>query len=172
MRKFTGFLFRKLDAAIVKAAGWKHIPNSDTNFMYMCPYKYKGATIMLKDGTAVKKGDWIAELHLDNRELKKLDTSYASLIRLYKGELKALKNCFRQGAYPDIKAVFGITVFHEIAARQGFTVLDIRSTAKRFLGSLWENILRLALQKENNKVRKRFVVSKECWISRDQIMSA
>lgn len=172
MWKAAGFLLRKLDSAIVRTAGWKHIPNSDTGFMYMCPHKYKGATIILKDGTAVNKGDWIAELHLDNKGLKRLDTSYASLIRLYKGELKALKSCFSQGLYPDIKAVFGITVFHEIAVRQGYTVLDIRSPVKKFFVSLWENILRLAYHKKINKRGKKFVISKECWISRDQIMNS
>lgn len=57
MRKMLGFLLRRLDSAIVKAAGWKHIPHSDTDLMYMSIYKYKGPAITLSDGTAVKRGD-------------------------------------------------------------------------------------------------------------------
>lgn len=171
MNKIISLFLSKLDSAIVKAAGWKHIPHSDTNFMYINPYKYKGSEITLADGTTINKGDLIAELHLDNKTLMALDTSYTSLIKLLKGELKSLQQCFSSEPYSDIKAVFGITVFYEIAARQGFTVLDISSKAKRLLWSLWENILRLAFRKRNNRVRKKFIMSKECWISRNQILA-
>lgn len=169
MKNTVSYILGKLDSAIVKIAGWKHIPCSSSNFMYISPYRYKGPTILLKDGTVINKGDWIAELHLDNKGLKALDTSYVNLIRLLRGELKALKSCLVYEPYSNIKAVFGITVFYEIAARQGFTVIDISNTGKRFFGSLWENILRTAFQKRNKKARKKFIVSKECWISREQI---
>lgn len=169
--KFSLFM-SKLDSAIVKNSGWQHIPHSSTNFMYINPYKYKGSLITLADGTTINKGDWIAELHLDNKKLKLLDTSYTSLIRLLRGELNSLRHCFDFEPYSNIKAVFGITVFYEIAARQGFTVLDINSSVKRFLWSSWENILRLALRKTNRMARKRFIISKECWISKDQILNA
>ncbi len=168
-RIISSFLY-KIDSTIVKGAGWKHIPHSNTNFMYISQYKYRGPQIKLTDGTVISKGDWIAELHLDNKGLKALDTSYTSLIRLLKSELLALRNCLMEEQYSNIRAVFGITVFYEIAARQGFTVLDISSTIKRFLWSLWENILRLAFQRKNRKPGKRFVLSKECWISKEQVL--
>lgn len=170
MNGIISSFLHKLDSAIVKGAGWKHIPCSDTNFMYISQYKYRGPLITLADGTVISKGDRIVELHLDNKKLKALDTSYTSLIRLLKGELRSLQSCFMDEQYLNIKAVFGITVFYEIAARQGFTVLNIRSILKRFFWSLWENILRLAFQKNSKKVKRRFVMSKECWISRNQVI--
>ena len=170
MKNIIHFILSKLDSFIVKAAGWKHIPHSDTNFMYVNLYKYKGLAITLTDGTIIEKGDCIPEFHLDNKRLKGLDTSYTSLIRLLKGELKALGNCIRYEPYSKIKAVYGITVFYEIAARQGFTVLDMKNIMKRYLWSLWENILRLSFQKRNKRARKRIIMSKECWISRGQIL--
>jgi hypothetical protein len=170
MNRITSSFLYRLDSVIVKAAGWTHIPHSDTNFMYISPYRYRGQLITLKDGTTISKGDWIVELHLDNKELEALNTSYTSLIRLLRGELLALKSCFMEGQYSDIKAVFGITVFYEIAVRQGFTVLDISSKLKRFSWSLWENILRAAFQKGNKKAKKKYVMSKECWISRNQVL--
>lgn len=166
-----GMILRIVDSIIVAAAGWKHIPNSTSNFMYLNPYKYRGTKITLKDGTTIKKGDWVAEFHLDNKGLRKMDTSYTSLIRLFKGELKALQACFAYEPYSGIAAVYGITVFHEIAARQRFTVIEISNPVKRFLCSLWENILRLCLRKSSSKTRHPFVTSKECWISREQILS-
>lgn len=171
MKKIISFFFSSLDYIIVKAAGWKHIPDSISNFMYINPYKYKGPAITLTDGTLINKGDLIAELHLDNKGLNGLDTSYTNLIKLLKDELKSLQHCFGYEPYSKIKAVFGITVFYEIAARQGFTVLDVRSTIKRFLWSSWENILRLAFRKRSRKLKKRFIIAKECWISREQILS-
>lgn len=171
MRSTIEIILRKLDKVIVGLSGWEHIPLSGTNFMYIYPYIYKGKAITLKDGTFVEKGDWVAELHLDNKRLKDREISYSGLIRLLKGELKALQGCFDLEPFLRIKAVYGITVFHEIAARQGFTVLDIRNVPKRYIWSLWENILRVFFKKERKKGKKRFVVSKECWISREQIQS-
>lgn len=171
MKKIFSFIFGIIDYLIVKIAGWKHIPDSKTNFMYLNPHIYKGHEIALRDGSIIKKGDFIAEIHIDNRNVKILDTSYINLIRLLRGELLALKKCNDQEPYSEIKAVYGISVFYNIAERQGFTIIEIRNRIIKFFGSIWENILRLSIKKNGKKTRKILISSKECWISKNQIMN-
>jgi hypothetical protein len=171
VKKTFKTLLAKFDKTIVKLAGWNHTPYSKNNFMYLAPHIYKGRTIQLKDGTVISKGDLVGEIHIDNINASTLDTRYPNLIRLFRGELIALKQCFLEEIepYSKIKAVHGNSVFYDIAARQGFTIIEIRNVIKRFFISIGENILRLGLKSGNNKTRKKFLMSKECWISQDQI---
>jgi hypothetical protein len=164
-------LLAKLDTFIVNKSGWKHIPFSRNNFMYLNPCIYHGNPVKLKDGTLISEGEHIAELHIDNTSIKRLNTSYPNLIRLLRGELAALSRALKE--YPDIKvkAIFGISVFYDIAERQGFTIVEIDNKFKRLFISIGENILRLGLKNSNRKTRKKFLFSKKCWLSREQILN-
>jgi hypothetical protein len=170
MIKFPKYFIGGIDSLIVKLGKWKHIPNSKNNFMYINPYQYKRKTITLKDGTVIAKGDLVAEIHIDNSSIKRLNTGYANLFKLLNGELKALKESYDTEPYSGIKAIYGITVFYDIARRQGFTVVEMDNKIVRFFGSLWENILRLLFKNGNKKTRKKFIYSKECWLSKNQIL--
>ncbi|MBC2582318.1 YkoP family protein [Clostridium sp. DJ247] len=170
MKKLAVFFLERFDKFVVRCAGWSHIPNSKTNFFYLTPHIYKGKTIKLKDGTFIRKGDWVAELHIDNISIKTLNVSYQGILKLFREELITLKQSFNAEPYSKVKAIHGISVFYNIARRQGFTIIDVDNIFKRVFESIWENILRLLLKKYNKKTRKKFVGSKECWISKDQIM--
>ena len=170
MKKLFKGIIGGVDNLIVKLGKWEHIPNSMNNFMYIVPYKYNRKTITLRDGTVISKGDRVAEIHIDNTSIKRLDTGYANLFKLLRVELRGLKESYSQEHYSEIKAIYGITVFYDIAHRQGFTVVEMNNKAKRFFGSLWENILRLLFKNGNKKTRKKFILAKECWLSKDQIL--
>lgn len=169
MKRLASIFLVPFEKTVTTLGGWKHIPNSSLDFMYLCPRKYRGKNITLKDGTIIKKGDIIAELHIDNLRIHKFDSSYANLLKLLKEELIAVKNSLELKGYRDITAVHGITVFHNIAARQGFTVFDIKNPVTKYLGSFWENLLRVVFKKEKSKKKVR--VSKHCWLSRKQIVN-
>jgi hypothetical protein len=171
MSNFVKKSMAQFDTLFVKFSHWKHIPYSTTNFLYLNPYIYKGKTLTIKDGTVIKKGDWIGEIHIDNVNVKSLNTSYPNLIRLLRGEIKALNRCLKEEPHSKIKAICGISVFYDIARRQGFTILPIENSFKRFLISIGENILRLGLKNSNKKTRKKFVFSKQCWLSRNEILN-
>jgi len=169
----TNRIIEKIDNLIVKLFHWNHIPFSETNFLYLDIFTYKGKSKKLTDGTTINKGDLVGEIHIDNKNLKNLNTSYPSLIRSFQCELEALKICYKENTskYSEIKAIYGVSVFYEILKRQGFTILKIDNPLLCFLGSVWENILRFALNSTGRKSRKKFVFSKECWISKSQIES-
>jgi hypothetical protein len=171
MKKFVHAIFRLNEKIIARILRWNHIPYSENNFMYFAPYIYRGKPVALSDGTTISRGDRVAELHIDNIRVGTLDTRYPNLLKLLQGEISALKRALKESPYSDIKAVYGITVFYDIARRQGFTVKQIGNPVKRALATVWENILRIVFKKGNKSGRRRINKSKECWLSRSQIMN-
>jgi len=161
------------DKTLVKHRGWKHLPGSKYNFLYFVPEIYKGKDVIIKDGTVIRKGDKILEIHIDNPNLINLDTGYSSLFIMLKGELANLGKLLPEKEYEEYKAVLAITLLYYLASRAGFTVFEFESSIKRKMVSLGENILRATLRKEkedkSKKGKKR--IAKVCWISRDEIMN-
>lgn len=161
------------DKTLVKHRGWKHLPGSRTNFLYFVPQIYKGKDVTIKDGTVIRKGDKILEIHIDNPNLVNLDTGYSSLFIMLREELANLGRLLPEKEYEEYKAVLAITLLFRLASRAGFTVFEFESSFKRKMVSLGENILRTTLRKEkedkSKKAKKR--IAKVCWISRDEIMN-
>ncbi|MGB4588081.1 MAG: hypothetical protein WBI17_02455 [Clostridiaceae bacterium] len=161
------------DKTLVKHRGWKHLPGSEHNFLYFVPEIYKGKDVIIKDGTIIRKGDKILEIHIDNPNLINLDTGYSSLFTMLKGELINLGKMLPEKEYEEYKAVLAITLLHRLASRAGFTVFEFESSFNQKMVSLGENILRATLRKEkedkNKKKKKR--IAKVCWISRNEIMN-
>lgn len=169
MKTLLAFFIKTIDALVVKFAGWTHIPSSRAKFLYLSPRKYKGTLITLRDGTHISAGDIVAELHIDNKKIRYLEVTYTNILKALHEELKALKKSLDQEPFSRIKAIYGVTVFHAMLQRQGFTVIDLKNPYIRVLGSIWENILRLVLKKSGKTARKNFVTAKKCWLSRGQI---
>ena len=161
------------DKTLVKLLGWKHMPGSKYNFLYFVPKIYKGKDVTIKDGTVIRKGDKILEIHIDNPNLINLDTGYSSLFIMLKEELANLGRLLPEKEYEEYKAVLAITLLYRLAPRAGFTVFEFESSFKRKMVSLGENILRRTLRKDkedkSKKGKKR--IAKVCWISRDEIMN-
>jgi hypothetical protein len=125
----------------------------------------------LRDGTLISADDFVAELHIDNKNIRSFEMNYTNILKALHIELKALKKSLNREPWSKIKAVYGVTVFYAMLHRQGFTVMNLRNRYKRVLGSIWENILRVMLEKGSRAVRKKYVSAKECWLSRSQIES-
>lgn len=161
------------DKTLVKLLGWKHLPGSKYNFLYFVPKIYKGKDVTIKDGTVIRKGDKILEIHIDNPNLVNLETGYSNLFIMLKEELANLGRLFPEKEYEEYKAVLAVTLLYRLATRAGFTVYDFDSSFRQKMVSFGENILRKTLRKEkeekNKKKKKR--VAKVCWISRDQIIN-
>lgn len=161
------------DKTLVKHRGWKHLPGSKYNFLYFVPEIYKGKDVTIKDGTVIRKGDKILEIHIDNPNLINLDTGYSSLFIMLKEELANLGSQFHKKEYEEYKAVLAVTLLYRLAMRAGFTVFEFESSFKSRMVSFGENILRKTLRKEkedkNKKTKKR--EAKVCWISKDQIIN-
>ncbi|OPJ62235.1 YkoP family protein [Clostridium oryzae] len=165
-------LISGIDNLIVRLCGWTHIPYTTTNFLYISKHRYKGKTLQLKNSTIINKGDIVIEIHIDNKNLKNINTtSYVNLVRSFKSEINVLKKCFtEQQNFKNVKAVYGISAFFHITSRCGFETMEIQNPIRRIFTSIWENLLRHVLKTSKNKLRKNFVISKECWISKDDLL--
>ncbi|GIQ70246.1 polysaccharide deacetylase family protein [Xylanibacillus composti] len=96
------------------------------------PYTGKQA-LRLDDGTEVRKGDYIAEIHLNNRMIYSISQAYPSMMQLIVALLRRFQPGLpRLAAYirkhpkaARIKAVYGVSLLHQPAERFGFTVLAL-----------------------------------------------
>lgn len=159
------------DRNMVRLLGWKKVPGSDLEFLYLVPKVHKGRTVAIDDGTVIHKGDHIFEIHIINTNLDKLDTSYGNLFIMLKQELTQVGVIMQTEEYRKYKALLSVTLLHRLARRVGFTVIEIENPLKRRMVSLGENILRSALRKGKNEKDGKKRIAKECWISKDQILA-
>lgn len=157
------------DATLVRMLGWKRVPESDIGFLYLVPKVHRGKSVVIEDGTVIKRGDCYYEIHLVNTNLKNLDTRYGHLFTMLAEELKLIAKHMEKPENRKYKAVLGVTLLHRLARRAGFTIIEIESPVRRKLVSLGENILRSTLRKEKAKKDGKKRVAKECWISQSQL---
>lgn len=163
-------LFELIERSIVNLNKWKHIPNSKRKLLYICPHVYKGRTIEISDGTVIKNGDLVGEMHIDNLKINGLENDYRKLFRILKEELQDLSYVIiNEKGFGEIKAYHGTTLLYPLAKKQGFTIVEIDKGLKKYFLILWENLLRFVFKKES-KIRDGFRTPKECWISKDQLL--
>lgn len=89
--------------------------------------------ILLDDGTAIRKGDRIVELHLDNRQLFQLgalsSNSTQLAIQLIRGMQhllpKVSERIQRDPAFRGVKGLYGISLMNRGPQQLGFTVVDL-----------------------------------------------
>jgi hypothetical protein len=99
---------------------------------------YKGPTRLLNDGSEVKSGDRIIELHLNNdwfKRRRKLNLSASQSLREFLGcftqDLHFLAQQVDSGIFGNISALHGSTVLYVAARRLGFQVDELPN-------SLWK----------------------------------
>jgi peptidoglycan/xylan/chitin deacetylase (PgdA/CDA1 family) len=89
--------------------------------------------IYLQDGECIRKGDRIAELHLDNELLFRLGTDARSTMQLTVTLIRRVEQLLPQLSrflandpeFRDVKGLYGITIIHRGTAKFGFTVVDL-----------------------------------------------
>lgn len=163
-------IFRFIEKSVVKINDWKHIPSSKRKMLYICPHEHKGEVKNISDGTIIKNGDLVAEIHIDNLKIHKIENDFRNLSKVFREELQALGDTIvNEETFKDIKAYHGTTLLYSFAKREGFTIIDIHKGTKTYFLSIWENILRIVFKKDQRK-RNKFRAPKECWISKEQLL--
>lgn len=88
-----------------------------------CVDHHKGRTIILNDGTVVRPGDRIVEVHLNNQLLTQMaaadDFNTWDGLRQAKRELVPLTRWILAGELGDVRAIHGITLFSGAFSRVG-----------------------------------------------------
>jgi hypothetical protein len=144
-------------------------------------HRYKGPARVLNDGSEVKTGDTIVELHLNNAWFKRrrnLNLSASQSPREFLGcfaqDLRFLAQQTVSGTFGNIAALHGITLLHVAARRLGFQVDELPD-------SLWKKGARFYMAglmqvyhlrgDEVSGLREKFWELKEIWLSRAALLT-
>jgi hypothetical protein len=144
-------------------------------------HHYKGPTRVLNDGSEVKTGDTIMELHLNNawfKRRRKLNLKASQSPREFLGcfaqDLHFLAQQMANGMFSDITALHGITILHVAASRLGFQVDELpdslwnRGACFYMTGLMQIYHLR---GDEVSEFREKSWELKEVWLSRAALLS-
>ncbi|RCX17812.1 hypothetical protein DFP94_108173 [Fontibacillus phaseoli] len=111
--------------------------------------KYHGPSISCQDGTWIHAGDWIGELHLDNRLILEMlriyDANQVALrvARLVRGSMRQI--CAEIRTLPQlsqVKALQGITLLHRgITHGMGFETHPLKKGTSRSLTTYYLRLL-------------------------------
>jgi hypothetical protein len=142
---------------------------------------YKGPTRVLNDGSEVKAGDTIIELHLNNNWFKrrrrlnlKASQSPREFLGCFAQDLHLLAQQIDSGMFGNITALHGSTILHVAARRLGFQVDELPD-------SLWKKGARFYMAglmqvyhvrgDEAWGLREKPWELKEAWLSRAALLT-
>jgi hypothetical protein len=157
------------------------LKGDDSGIIRFNLHHYKGPTKMLNDGSEVKTGDTIIEVHLNNEWFKRkrnLNLSASQSPREFLGcfaqDLRLLAQQIASGTFGDITALHGITILHIAARRLGFQVDELPD-------SLWKKGARFYMAglmqvyhlrgDEVPGLKEKSWELKEIWLSRAALLS-
>jgi hypothetical protein len=109
---------------------------------------FKGRPIQMYNGDELRRGDLIAELHLDNERLYQLGTESRShvhlaikLIRLAQKQLPTMTEILKRPEFSHVKAIYGISMVHRGVKQLGFQVIDMPRGLLYYLTRLYLRFL-------------------------------
>jgi hypothetical protein len=142
---------------------------------------YKGVTRVLNDGSEVKAGDTIMELHLNNEWFKrrrKLNLSASQSPREFLGclarDLHFLAEQVASGTFGNVTALHGSTILHVAARRLGFQINELpdsvwKKGARFYMAGLMQ-VYHLRGD-DVSGLREKPWELKEVWLSRAAFLS-
>jgi hypothetical protein len=159
----------------------RSLKGSDSGIIRFNLRHYKGLTKILNDGSEVKAGDIIIELHLNNdwfKRRRKLNLKASQSPREFLGclaqDLHFLAQQVDSGTFGNITALHGSTILHVAARRLGFQVDELPD-------SLWKKGARFYMAglmqvyhlrgDEVSGLREKPWELKEVWLSRAALLA-
>jgi len=153
----------------------------DSGIIRFSLYHYKGSSKVLDDGSEVKTGDTIMEVHLNNEWFKRrrnLNLSASQSPREFLGyfaqDLRLIAQQITSGMFGNVAALHGITLLHVAARRLGFQINELPD-------SLWKKGARFYMAglmqvyhlrgDEVSGLREKHWELKEIWLSKAALLS-
>lgn len=160
----------QLEKYLVRRHRLPPIPGSEWQAFLVDLQFYRGRTITLPDQTCIKRGDPIAELHINNLITRDLDLDVPRIFRIFRQELDAAaRACLTIPEYGEIKAFYGRTILYAFALRCGFAAVPIRNPLLRTFLNWWGFVLRQAFSGQGRFGRSPQPM--EVWISREKLIA-
>lgn len=130
--------FHQIDQRVIQKNGWRHLQAAPS--FYGVYRQYAGKPISFHT-TTLKPGDWIVELHLDNRKILEENLTPPQLFRKIRKEIKQIQ-IELPSVYPEAKGCYGVSVFGPLLKRLGFETQPYPDHFQGFWIALWENSIR------------------------------
>lgn len=150
------------------------IPDAPSGvFLIRLARYHHGSPISLPDGTHVSQGDWICEVHINNRRMAAY-TQYWRLLRDMAADLRALAAYLAQAPEAaGVKSLWGRTLLSRGAGRLGFTIRPCRVTIHaRFERFFMMGLMTLYHARGTQRLREGTTYAaypEEVWMSRAEL---
>lgn len=137
--------------------------------------RHRGAVTTFRDGTSVRRGDRIVELHINNRRLLAMrqERCYDSwrAVETLRADLEALACRVTAGELGPVVAIHGVSLLGAAAGRLGFEVHELRhslrlAVARYFMAGMDAVYHPAGLRRLDSRMRDRWPV--EAWMSARQ----
>lgn len=166
-----------------KYFSWKEkiqlLDGSPYNLLRYKVTNFEGKPMELPDGTQIKPGDPVMEIHMSNTTVSKGKigdievSSDLQILSILREEMKLLASMLNDGKpAPNIKALWGTTLFGAGVRRLGFSLRPMEQGWGRTSQKLWMSFLRwvFAPAKVNSKSKSRSARQPdEIFMSKDQL---
>ena len=130
--RFVLILWPVVDKCLRTISRSRPVRVDNTGIIRFNLHRYKGPTRVLNDGSEIKIGDTIIELHLNNARFKRRRNLYLSASQSPRGflgcfaqDLRILAHQISSGIFGDIVALHGNTLLYVAARRLGFQVDEL-----------------------------------------------
>jgi hypothetical protein len=102
------------------------VPGSRNRVLILRLAAYRGAPFTLPDGTPIKRGTRVCEMHCDNRVLARLALQGANPYRAARDDLRQLAAWMEEtDPAGEIAGLYGVTIITKASQRLGFTIREL-----------------------------------------------
>jgi hypothetical protein len=130
--RFVLTLWPIVDTCMRTISRTRPVRADDSGIIRFNLHRYKGPTRVLYDGSAIKIGDTIIELHLNNAWFTRRRNLYLTasqspreFLGCFAQDLRILAQQISSGIFGDIAALHGSTLLHVAARRLGFQIDEL-----------------------------------------------
>ncbi len=179
--RFILILWPVVDKCLRTISRTRPVRTDDSGIIRFNLHRYKGPTKVLNDGSEIKMGDTIIELHLNKAWFKRRRKRYLSASRspreflgCFAQDLRILAHQISSGTFGDIVALHGSTLLHVAARRLGFQIEELpdnlwKKGARFYMAGLMQ-VYHLRGD-EAVGLREKPWELKEVWLSKATLMS-
>lgn len=158
----------------------KEIDNHD-ELLSLRVKNYRGKPIQLKDGNVLKRGDRVAELHLNNEKLFAISTHIRTPVQLavqlihgVDKEMPKIAGLLQHHpTYQHVKGLYGVSLINRGTKKFGFSVVDLPKGPFFIFSRMYLRLLLYILHPEGKKrlkTKKELLVPKTIAISKADLL--
>lgn len=179
--RFVLIFWPVVDRLLTLVGHIRPLKSDNSGIIRFSLHRYKGLARMLNDGSQVRMGDTLVELHMNNDWFKirrrlnlRISQSPWEILNCFEEDLRVLAQQVVDGKFEGFVALHGVTFLHTGAKRLGFQVDELPDSlwkkGARFYMAGLARIYNLRTE-ETPRRRERPTELKEIWLSKAALLS-